>query len=475
MYVNYAGPMGTASYSGGGNMGGSYAGGYAGGGGGGAGLGGGGIGAGGGRVIQHGGGGCCGSPVHMSGRSMGSGVYGGSYMGGGPAGGVSIEPTPGCGLGTGTADTGCCVGGPETQCGGVGSACLESSGNMVTTTDWSYVGQGRGGYSANPSYSYVGEGAGSYSKDVIVTPYGCRIKPCCLLLPLLALIPLLYYLFKPCGGMCDLFGLMCDACITPTPAPVGPIKECTIWGDPHIRTFDGARSDYYSSGEYWIVKSPNLWIQGRYLPTKMTNGLAVTKVIAIGGPIVKNGKLLISPIDAMWNGAPVLTGFPSSFNVPGVLETRYDNTGMLLQKGRAGKEKHIVHVKLFDGSPEGIMIQINRWTEAAEGNYVNGKITMHSTPGMDGHCGNFNNNAADDDRLQVRSRVGTTGVAPGDQFLFDAKTPVTQGNRPDINNCPPATLDTAKADCKKKYGGFIPPMHCLLDYCFAGKAIAMQG
>jgi len=60
-------------------------------------------------------------------------------------------------------------------------------------------------------------------------------------------------------------------------------------------------------------------------------------------------------------------------------------------------------------------------------------------------------------------------------FLFDAKTPVTQGDRPDINDCPPATLETAKADCKAKYGGFIPPMHCLLDYCFAGKAMAMQG
>merc|ERR1712129_324216 len=84
----------------------------------------------------------------------------------------------GCGLGSNANDTGCCVGGPETTCGGVGSACLESSGNMFTTTDWSYVGQGRGGYSAAPSYNYVGEGAGAYSKDVIVTPFGCRIRPC---------------------------------------------------------------------------------------------------------------------------------------------------------------------------------------------------------------------------------------------------------------------------------------------------------
>merc|ERR1712038_979207 len=168
----------------------------------------------------------------------------------------------------------------------------------------------------------------------IVTPYGCRVKPCCLLLALLALIPLLYYLLKPCGGLCDLFGLNCDACMTPTPAPAPAGGECTIWGDPHIRTFDGARSDYYSSGEYWIVKSPQLWMQARYLPTKMTNGLAVMKILAIGGPMLKNGKLLITPTATTWNGAPVLTGFPSSYSVPGTLAMKYDSTGALMQKGR---------------------------------------------------------------------------------------------------------------------------------------------
>merc|ERR1712241_1232101 len=56
----------------------------------------------------------------------------------------------------------------------------------------------------------------------------------------------------------------CTSCVI-TP-PVGPLGECTLWGDPHIRTFDHIRSDYYSPGEFWIVKSKNVWIQGRYLP-----------------------------------------------------------------------------------------------------------------------------------------------------------------------------------------------------------------
>merc|ERR1712008_100404 len=54
--------------------------------------------------------------------------------------------------------------------------------------------------------------------------------------------------------------------------------------------------DYYSSGEYYIVRSGIISIQGRYLPTKFTNGLAVTKMVAIGGPLLKGNKLIIGPL-----------------------------------------------------------------------------------------------------------------------------------------------------------------------------------
>jgi len=87
-------------------------------------------------------------------------------------------------------------------------------------------------------------------------------------------------------------------------------------------------------------------------------------------------------------------------------------------------------------------------------------------------CGNFNGNAADDDRLAVRQRVGTQGVPAGPELLFGAKTPITVANRPDINNCPQATMNAAKADCAAKYGS--AKMSCLTDYCFAGKEVALN-
>lgn len=258
---------------------------------------------------------------------------------------------------------------------------------------------------------------------------------------------------------------------------MGPVGTCTIWGDPHILTFDGMRSDYYSFGEYWIVKSPRVWIQGRYLPTHVTNGLAVTKILAVGGPFISNHKLFVAARWATWDGARVLEDFPSTFSVKDIVEIASNGHGQVLQKGREGKPLHVVHIRLADGSPEGLLIKVNRWTEASEGDYINVRITMHKQEGQDGHCGNFNGQAQDDDRLQVRARVGRQGVDQQD-LLFHTKNPVVTANRPNINDCPAGKLDAAKTTCKaaaKKQGQFVPAMDCLVDYCFGGKGFVQEG
>jgi len=88
-------------------------------------------------------------------------------------------------------------------------------------------------------------------------------------------------------------------------------------------------------------------------------------------------------------------------------------------------------------------------------------------------CGHFNGNAVDDDRLAVRDR-GNSGVPSGPELLFPMKTHVAAADGLDINDCPTATLEAAKANCKATFGGIGPKMSCLMDYCFAGKEVAMN-
>merc|ERR1719282_811686 len=135
-----------------------------------------------------------------------------------------------------------------------------------------------------------------------------------------------------CGALCPTLPPAPAPVPVPVPVPPAPASTpgvCLVWGDPHIMTFDKKRVDFYTQGEYWIVKSSTVQIQGRY------------------------------------------------------------------------KATHVVHLSL----PMGVNVQINRWTEASEGKYINAKITMPAVPGQDGHCGNANGNAADDERLQIRARV----------------------------------------------------------------------
>merc|ERR1712190_219111 len=267
-----------------------------------------------------------------------------------------------------------------------------------------------------------------------------------------------------------------QACLAPgpepTPAPSVPSISgaCILFGDPHIMTFDNKRVDFYTPGEYWIVKSSTVSIQARYKPTHITSGLSVTKEIVFGGPFMKGHVLRVSSMTATYDGQSICTGFPSSFSND-IIQIQYNSMGGALQNGREGKALHVMHITL----PNNVQIQINRWNEPNEGSYINVKVMMPKQPGQDGHCGNFNGNQVDDDRLQIRARVGTTGVAPAELIGFHTKTAVVQVNRPDINDCEASKLDGAKELCKKKEHKFIPSMACLVDVCFGGKGFAREG
>jgi len=254
--------------------------------------------------------------------------------------------------------------------------------------------------------------------------------------------------------------------LTTTPAPA-PEKSCEIYGDPHAMTFDGLHSDYYTSGEFYLVKSAEVIIQGKFSPTHATNGLAVTKQVAVGGSFLNGHTLIVGEEHATWDGQPILVTFPSKFEDPeGLVSIVYNNQGQLLQPGREGKSLHVLHVTL----PGRVTMQINRWNEAGEGRYINTKITMPAQEGgQDGQCGNFNGNPADDARLLVKARLGKDGV-PADDLLFPGpKTPINQ----ELESCPDSTLVHAHEECKKPTitKSYWPTMHCLVTVCNGGQAV----
>jgi len=224
------------------------------------------------------------------------------------------------------------------------------------------------------------------------------------------------------------------------------------------------------------VKSDTVWIQARFHPTRATNGLAVTKEIAIGGPFLKGHKLWFDAVSgsSWFTGSvsqPILTSFPSSFNsINPRVNIQYNSQGKTLQKGRDGKPLHILHISL----PLNINIQINRWNEAGEGNYMNVEINMPPQPNQDGECGTPNGDPGDDDRMQVIKRLGKMGVAIADMILPGTKTPIVISARPDISNCPTKRLHMAEAACKAKEHKFIPSKGCLVDVCFGGKGFAAE-
>mmetsp|Transcript_25986 Transcript_25986/g.50888 ORF Transcript_25986/g.50888 Transcript_25986/m.50888 type:complete len:402 (-) Transcript_25986:701-1906(-) len=223
----------------------------------------------------------------------------------------------------------------------------------------------------------------------------------------------------------------------PAPVPAPELGNCVIWGDPHIETFDRKRVDCLKPGAIWLVKADKIKIQAFGESTAYSNGTAVVKFVAIGGRALKGNVVAIGARYAALNGTRVF----HDVELPTVLKMMHRESGTLVdipQNTPNTSKKHIVHVEVFDGTSEPILIQVDRWFPSPGNEYINVWITMRPLPGQDGYCGNFDGVAHNDAAHQVQQRIGER--IPQEQLLFDTRLSAT------LN----AAKQTVKPDLKAK-------------------------
>jgi len=379
------------------------------------------------------------------------GSAGGVMVGGHGAGGVHMH---GGAVGVGPGGGGMVVAGGISGAGAGGSGCeVACCGDATGPGVMTYVGGG-GSYTTETTYKYVGRGAGEFS---YVTPKTTNWLP--FIIGAILVLAIILAVALNSG----------NPTTTTTPKPEGPPGDCLLWGDPHVETFDHGFPNFYDEGEFWVVKSPVVSIQGRYLATPFTNGLSATHQIAVGGPFLNGRRIVVGPMEngqITMDGQPILQAFPSTLDDSSSgIQLSYNSEGKLVDNAQGHLERHIVHMEL----PLGVHLQIMRWA-----NHLNVRITM--TPregGQDGSCGNFNGNAADDSTAAIKGRIGQR-VAVGD-LLFNVPAQVGPGGKHvTVADCEHQKREHATQVCKAKQpqanGNLLET--CIFDVCFGGDQYA---
>jgi len=236
---------------------------------------------------------------------------------------------------------------------------------------------------------------------------------------------------------------------------------CVLWGDPHVKTFDQSRSVFYSEGDFWIVKSKAVKIQGRFQATDWTKEndhtdySSMTSVI-VSGSFMQGHKIQVDSMlgSIKCDSSDILANFGQA--TCGTAKITFDSVGDLVDSAMAFLPHKVVHM-LLPGSTE---IQVNRWP-----NFINAKIQMRKQVEQDGVCGNFNGNPQDDQGKNLHQRFGH-GVSQG-ECLFGNRIPEhTPVKLPNSKRCSPERLKRAQSICHQAAAadGWSFP-ECLGDVC----------
>jgi len=257
----------------------------------------------------------------------------------------------------------------------------------------------------------------------------------------------------------------CSTTTIATTTTVLQRRVCSLWGDPHVFTFDRSRAVFYSEGDFWLVKSPLVSIQGRFQATDWTKENDHTDYssmtgIIVAGQITKGHKIQVG---AMHSGIitcdeqTILKGFGRA-NCGGATIT-YDTTGRLVDSAMAFLPHRVVHISL----PGRVAIQLNRWP-----NFMNAQIIMPQMENLAGLCGNFNGVPKQGVKAGKALHAGFGLGVPENELLFPSSIPLhIPKAMPSAKRCPPVKRDRAEAICKQEASNAAgwSEAECLGDVC----------
>merc|ERR1712151_1040091 len=204
---------------------------------------------------------------------------------------------------------------------------------------------------------------------------------------------------------------------TTTPTTTTAVREkaaCTMWGDPHIRTFDDLDLTFSESSTYSIVRSSRISIQGQYeridfSDTQRAEGWMTS--LNVSGSFLqghtlsfKAGHGAAAERGVFWDGVAILQGLQHEVSLESdlVLATRQDDPVRSWQRleqtdAQVNAQSPGRLIRSYDVAlPLGVVLTVNTvdWTQR---NNLDMLLMMYPEPeGQSGHCGNFNGDKWDD-------------------------------------------------------------------------------
>jgi len=265
-----------------------------------------------------------------------------------------------------------------------------------------------------------------------------------------------------------------------------PKGVCGLFGDPHIVTFDnptGGTVDQFSTGEYYLVKSGELQITGRFGDNARFPNEASTVGVAISGALLGGHTISVQYVGgamgregfkAFWDGKEILADFGSTFESENSLvRAEYQNIDPDVEHDKA---RHTIGGDAGTGALPSYRLRfLPDWSVYVllGEESMNVVIQMSKQPsGQDGYCGNFNCDASDD-TLESLTNRGMAARVDATQSLFAGTPAAALGQRVatlpafDLKDCGKELRTQAEAACAKMSDGALKKA-CVYDSCASG-------